>query len=295
MSRDLRDPHLRAQLRQLLSSGRINTLSEGELHQLYADIAAYESAMRVEAAQKKLLPFCQWIIPEFQIGKHHEMMAERMEALERHEFLRLAISLPPRHTKSMLGSECFPSWYLGKHPAHKLMGVSHTGELAESFGRKVRNHIDSKEYHQIFPKTSLSKDSTAAARWSTSEGGEAFYAGVGAALAGKGADLCVVDDPHNEQDIISGTNTPFEKAYRWFLSGPRQRLQPNAIILILHTRWSKIDLIGRVLMDAQADPDADQYEYLELPMELPSGQPLWPQMWTLEAIKKLKTTLLPHL
>jgi predicted phage terminase large subunit-like protein len=195
----------------------------------------------------------------------------------------------------MMGSELFPSWYLGHHPNHKVMGASHTGDLAEGFGRKVRNHIDSRDYQQIFPATKLSKDSTAAGRWSTSAGGEAFYAGVGAALAGKGGDLVVVDDPHNEQDIIAGTDTPFDKAYTWFLAGPRQRLQANAVILILHTRWSKRDIIGRVLEDAAKNADADQYEYLELPMELPSGAPLWPEMWTLEAIKKLKASLLPHL
>ena len=82
--------------------------------------------------------------------------------------------------------------------------VSHTTDLAVDFGRKVRNIIDSAAYKDIFPHVSLASDSKSAGRWNTSAGGEYFACGVGSALAGRGADLLLVDDPHNEQDIING-------------------------------------------------------------------------------------------
>lgn len=61
-----------------------------------------------------------------------------------------------------------------------------------------------------------------------------------------GADIFIIDDPHNEQDILSGNTDVFDTAWEWYMSGPRQRLQPGGGIIVVHTRWSK-DLIGRLL------------------------------------------------
>jgi predicted phage terminase large subunit-like protein len=57
--------------------------------------------------------------------------------------------------------------------------------------------------------------------------------GVGSALAGRGADLLLVDDPHNEQDVINGNFGVFEKAYEWFTYGARTRLMPGGRVAIV--------------------------------------------------------------
>jgi hypothetical protein len=59
-------------------------------------------------------------------------------------------------------------------------------------------------------------------------GGEYYACGIGSALAGRGADLLLVDDPHSEQDVINGNFEVFEKAYEWFTFGARTRLMPGA-------------------------------------------------------------------
>ena len=102
---------------------------------------------------------------------------------------------------------------------------------------------------------------------------------------------CIIDDPFSEQDILTGTDNIYNKVYDWYLSGPRQRLMPGGRIVIVHTRWSKQDLIARVLEDGANNPGADQYEYMELPALLPSGASFWPEMWPAEALLKVKATM----
>ena len=156
----------------------------------------------------------------------------------------------------------------------KIIQATHTGELAIRFCRKAKNLIDSEEYHKIF-KTRLQEDSKAAGRWETAQGGEYFAAGVGGAITGRGADLLIIDDPRSEQDAMSPT--AMESAYEWYTSGPRQRLQPGAKIILVMTRWSTTDLTGMLLAN-QKEANSDQWHVAELPAILDQGtetKPAW--------------------
>ena len=152
----------------------------------------------------------------------------------------------PRHGKSQLVSIFYPAWFLGRNPNKKVMMVSHTTDLAVDFGRKVRNLIATDQYKGVFPTTSLAQDSKSAGRWNTNVGGEYYACGIGSALAGRGADLLLVDDPHSEQDVINGNFEVFDKAYEWFTFGARTRLMPGGRVAIIQTRWHMDDLTGRV-------------------------------------------------
>jgi predicted phage terminase large subunit-like protein len=201
--------------------------------------------------------------------------------------------MPPRHTKSEFGSFLFPAWFLGKYPHKKVIQSSHTAELAVGFGRKVRNLVDSDDYKGVFPDTSLRADSKAAGRWSTSKGGEYFAIGIGGAVTGKGADLLIIDDPHDEQEGQSSDPAVFDHAYEWYTSGPRQRLQPGGAIVIICTRWSKRDLVGQVLK-ASANRGGDEWEVIEFPAIMPSGKPLWPEFWPVEELEAIKEEIPVH-
>lgn len=99
------------------------------------------------------------------------------------------------NTKSEFASNMLPAWFLGLYPHKQVMQISHTADMAEGFGRKVRNLVDSDIYNSVFPDTRLRRDSTAAARWNTDKNGVYIAMGVGGAVAGKGADLLIIDDP----------------------------------------------------------------------------------------------------
>ena len=242
-------------------------------------------------AQNDFLSFVKCMWPEFIEGSHHRHVAEKFNKLSTGEIKRLIINMPPRHTKSEFASYLLPAWMVGRQPKLKIIQVTHTGELAIRFGRKAKHLIDSPEYRKIF-KTKLQEDSKAAGRWETAQGGEYFAAGVGGAITGRGADLLIIDDPHKEQDAMSPT--ALENCYEWYTSGPRQRLQPGASIVIVMTRWSTKDLTG-ILVKSQKEIKGDQWEVVEFPAimdeDTEDATAMWPEYWKREELEKVKADL----
>ena len=267
-------------------------LSVPEQEKLLAELDHLESLKKQRLAQGKFLAFVSQMWPSFIGGRHHARMADAFERVANGSCKRLIINMPPRHTKSEFASYLLPAWFLGKYPNKKIIQTSHTAELAVGFGRKVRNLVDTDAYHKIFPDLVLQADSKAAGRWNTSKGGDYFAIGVGGAVTGKGADLLIIDDPHSEQEAAIAETSPevYDKTYEWYTSGPRQRLQPGGSIVIVMTRWSKRDLTEQVLK-AAAQRGGEEWEVIEFPALLPSGNPLWPEFWSLEELTALKEEL----
>ena len=225
--------------------------------------------------------------PDFIQGSHHKKIADQFNRLAEGKINRLIINMPPRHTKSEFASFLLPAWMIGRNPKLKIIQTTHTTELAVRFGRKAKHLIDSPDYKRFF-KTTLREDSQAAGRWETDQGGEYFAAGVGSAITGRGADLLIIDDPHSEQDAMNPE--ALERAYEWYTSGPRQRLQPGGKIVVVMTRWSLKDLTGS-LIGAQKGIKSDQWEVIEFPAILPDEQPVWPEYWKLSELESVKASL----
>ena len=257
------------------------------------EILALEEAQRAlavrEKAQDDFLVFVRHVWDGFIQGSHHKQIAKRFETLAETTASRLIVNMPPRHTKSEFASYLLPAWLIGKNPELKIIQTTHTAELAVRFGRKVRNLMELKEYREIFPDVDLRADSKAAGRWETSQGGEYYAAGVGGAITGRGADLLIIDDPHSEQDALS--ESAMEHAYEWYTSGPRQRLQPGGSIVIVMTRWSLKDLTGKLVRSQATDVMADQWDLVEFPAILPSGNILWPEFWNKDELLRVKASL----
>ena len=257
------------------------------------EILALEQARNVldirERAQADFMVFVKHVYDGFIEGSHHKQVARQFEKLSANRGSRIIVNMPPRHTKSEFASYLLPAWLIGKNPALKIIQTTHTAELAVRFGRKVRNLMEMEIYKQIFPDVDLKADSKAAGRWETGQGGEYYAAGVGGAITGRGADLLIIDDPHSEQDALS--ETAMENAYEWYTSGPRQRLQPGGSIVVVMTRWSLKDLTGKLIRAQASDVMSDQWDIVEFPAILPSGNLLWPEFWKKEELLRVKASL----
>jgi predicted phage terminase large subunit-like protein len=267
-------------------------LSLQEQERLLAELNHLEKLKHRKLSQTRFIEFVKAMWPSFISGRHHKIMADAFERVARGELKRLIINMPPRHTKSEFASYLLPAWFLGNFPHKKVIQSSNTAELAQGFGRKVRNLVDSEAYKEIFPELVLSTDSKAAGRWNTNKGGDYFAIGVGGTMTGRGGDLVIIDDPHSEGEAVAAETNPevYDKVYEWYTSGPRQRLQPNGAIIIVMTRWSQRDLTAQVLK-ASAQRGGDTWEVIEFPAIMPSGNPLWPEFWPLDLLLPLKQTL----
>lgn len=219
------------ELNVLLSN--VDALSPDEVLEVERMLDELVSRRVNSAAHDDLISFCKKMQPDYIVGKHHKILADMLMALERGDKDRICVNIPPRHGKSQLVSTMFPAWFLGRNPTKKIMMVSHTTDLAVDFGRKVRNIIATDEYSAVFPLVRLAQDSKSAGRWNTNYGGEYYAAGVGSSIAGRGADLLLIDDPHSEQDVINGNFGVFDKAYEWFTYGARTRLMPGGRVAIV--------------------------------------------------------------
>jgi len=242
---------------------------------------------KFEKVNTDFMSFVKHVWPEFVEGEHHKIIAEKFNLIAEGKLKRLIINMPPRHTKSEFSSFLLPAWMIGKRPKLKIIQSTHTTELAVRFGRKAKNLMDAPEYKQVF-ETRLREDSQAAGKWETEQGGEYYAAGVGSAITGRGADLLIIDDPHSEQDAMN--IDALERAYEWYTSGPRQRLQPGGAIVLVMTRWNTKDLTG-ALLKAQGETKADKWELIEFPAIMPSGKPVWPEFWKLEELEGVKSSI----
>ena len=286
------------EVQQMLDN--LDSFSDEEVTEIEKMVDELDARRKNKVAYDDLIAFCKRMMPDFIVGKHHRILADMLMDIEKGAKDRACVNIPPRHGKSQLVSIFFPAWYLGRNPDKKVMMVSHTTDLAVDFGRKVRNLLGLQDYKDIFPTVQLATDSKSAGRWNTNMGGEYYACGVGSALAGRGAHLLLVDDPHSEQDVINGNFSVFEKAYEWFTFGARTRLMPGGSVAIIQTRWHMDDLTGRVVKDMSQNEKSDQYDVVEFPAvieveDTKSGEliekPLWPEFFDMAALERTKASM----
>ena len=165
-------------------------------------------------------------------AKHHRLLNAALEEVDAGLWDLLIVTMPPGSAKSSYGSVVFPAWYLGRHPNRCVIAASHTQELAERFGKRVRNIVGGAEHRKVFPEGGLSADSTAAGRWDTAKGGEYFAAGVGGSVTGRRADLAVIDDPVKSREDAD-SETIREKQWAWWRDDMSTRLKPNAAVVLI--------------------------------------------------------------
>lgn len=251
-------------------------------------LAAKELLSR-RAARVKLSAWLEYRDAGLQPAKHHQLLIDHLEAVERGEITRLMVCMPPGSAKSTYTSVEFPPWFLGRNPALNIIAASHTQELAERFGRRVRNIVGSEEFRAVYG-FGLSADSTAAGRWDTEKGGEYYAAGVGGSITGRRADLVVIDDPVKSREDADSERSR-ERAWEWYVNDLLTRLKPGARQIVVMTRWHEDDLGGRIL-----ERERDKWTVLELPMEAMTSDPLgrkpgerlWPEWFTDDMVQAAK-------
>ena len=249
-------------------------------------------------SRRNMIDFAKRVYPGFKVGPHHRKLAKIFQDVIDGKKKRVIINIAPRMGKSEFSSYLFPAYFLGNFPNKKIIMGTHTASLSEDFGRRVRNLLEDEDFNTVFPSTKLAQDQKASGKWSTDAGGQYYAAGVGGALAGRGADLFMIDDPHSEQDVKANSRLAFDTAWSWFQTGPLQRLMPNGAIIVVMTRWGPLDLTGRLIDYQVKNPDSPRWEIVELPAILNEGtdneKSLWPEQWPLESLKSAKSSMDPR-
>ena len=204
---------------------------------------------------------------------HHRLLNERLESVARGDINRLAIFMPPGSAKSTYASVLFPPWLMAQDPKALILAASHTTELAERWGRRVRNIIAD---NGLMLGLSLSDDNQAANRWSLKTGGEYYAAGANVGIAGFRAKYGLIDDPIRSR-ADADSEVVRNHLWDWYLNDFRPRLVPEARVVLIQTRWHEDDLAGRAL-------NHEAWTVLELPAlakgDDPLGRAIGDPLWT---------------
>jgi len=247
-----------------------------------------------------------WTKPDYQPNWHHQVLAERLEAVGRGQLRRLIVSMPPQHGKSELVCRRWPAWLLGRRPETKIILCTHTATLAEAHSRDIQRIMESEAYRRLFPEVLLPR----AERWNqpgrwkrTNEywelpqGGYLRAAGVGGAITGLRFDVGVIDDPiKSRQEADSPVER--DRLWEWFVSDFFTRRSRDATIVVVMTRWHRDDLVGRLLRAAESGR-GEPWEVVELPaLARPDqrhpadprrpGQALWPAFLDEAALQQIE-------
>ena len=245
-------------------------------------------------ARKDLVDFSIYTNPRYDPIWLHEEIAKYLQKVEKGDIKRLMIFVPPRHGKSQLASISFPAWYLGRHPEKEIITASYSADLAQDFGYKTRNLVNTELYKQIF-NTQLRDDSRSKAKWLTLEGGGYTAVGVGGAITGRGANVLLIDDPIKNREEAE-SKTIRDKVYDWYTSTAYTRLEKDGAVILILTRWHQDDLAGRLL--EKEKEGGDKWTVVKFPAiaihDEPrrlAGEPLWKEKYDIEALQGIKRTV----
>ena len=226
---------------------------------------------------------------------HHEVIAHELEKIDKGiaDWKILILMMPPRHGKSEEATINFPAWYLGRNPDKEIITASYSAELAQDFGSKTRNLVDSEEYQYIF-NLKLKQDEKSKAKWKTSKGGSYTSVGIGGAITGRGANVLIIDDPIKNREEAD-SKLIRDKHWNWFTSTAYTRLEPDGKIVLILTRWHLDDLAGRVLANEELSKITKIIKFPAIALKdekyRKAGEPLWKDRYSLKDLESIKNTI----
>ncbi len=200
-------------------------------------------------------------------------LCRTLEQVNERKGVRLLIHAPPQHGKSIIVSQRFPAWVLGRNPSTRVKLACYNVTHAEGFGQVVRNLMWEQDYAALFPDPALRLPVTAskasfstAARMGLRDAQPSFKAlGLLTGFVGQGADLLIIDDPYaSPQDAASETIR--ESVWQFWDESARVRLTEDSNVVVMFHRYHEDDLAGRLWAtgewemlrySARADSDED--------------------------------------
>lgn len=220
---------------------------------------AAKHLLRLRDAEDSFLGFVKLIKPEFELADFQKELVKTLDKLEKGTLTQkdktpvrnLLITMPPRHAKSTFSTILFPAYYIAKNPSRYILSCSYNAQLAQDFGRQVRDIASQTEIGQAFPDFKMASDSRAQDVWRSDSGGAYFGVGIGGTTTGRPANLLIVDDPVKaREDAESATQR--NKVWDFYTAALSTRLQPDAngqlpSQIIILTRWHPNDLAGRLM------------------------------------------------
>jgi len=212
---------------------------------------------------------------------HHETIAYHLELVRRGVIKRLIIATPPRTLKSLMTSVAFPAFLLGRNPAARIIGISHSSDLQIKFSNDCRAVMDSQPYGILFPRTQFSKNTES--EFHTTHGGYRYARSVEGSLTGLGGGILILDDFQTPLDVFSEARRTSTNRLYYSTIASRTNNHHTGAIIVVGQRLHPGDLIGALLQSSE------EWTLLSLPAIAEQEQyiPIGPGRWHLRRVNDL--------
>ena len=264
-----------------------------------------------EDRQISFTDFALKVYPFLDITQFHRNYYSILEAYARGRIRRLIVSVPPQHGKSIGATTLLPAYMLGLDPDMRIAIASYSGTLASKFNRRVQRIIESREYAELFPDTTIKRGTKPPGYIRTSDEveiighhGELISVGREGSLTGNRVDCFILDDLYKDA-MEAQSPVVRENCWDWYTSVVRTRMHNSSRELIVFTRWHEEDLIGRLIKNEPSRvikswsdiEEANEQEWLVLnfeaiktspPTEIDprkEGEALWPEQQSIELLE----------
>lgn len=219
--------------------------------------AALEAGPKATFTTKsEFLGFTPWLnthFPEHRTDWPHTIfLRKQLLRVTLGEIDRLAIAVPAQHGKSVSITIPYPAWRMLREPGLRVALGSHTQDFANKLSRSVMRHV--------LRAGGRLANVRRANEWELENGSTFIAKGVGSALAGYSVDLFCMDDVFGSREDADSVRQQ-ERVYEWYMDDVTPRLQKNAALVAVNTRWSPGDLIGRI----QQSEEWPEWVYVRIP------------------------------
>ena len=261
-------------------------------------------------SRSDLLRFTLSTMPTFRPADFHRRYYQVLTDFAHGNIRKLMVFMPPQHGKSEGSTRRLPAFVLGDNPDKKVAIVSYNAPKARKFNREIQRIIDSEEYHEIFPETTLnaSNVTTVAGSWLRNADeceivghrGGFKTVGVGGALTGEPVDMLIMDDIYKDAKT-AWSPIVRESVSDWYDTVAETRLHNDSQQLIVFTRWHEDDLAGTLLRqqgiyDKDTNPNGwvvVVYKAIKegAPMDYDprqEGEPLWAERHNLDKLQSIR-------
>lgn len=194
--------------------------------------------------------FALSVYPFLELENFHRAYYKVLEAFAHRKITKLIVTMPPQHGKSVGATTLIPAYMLGLNPDLRVSIASYSSSLASKFNRRVQRIIDSSEYAEIFPETTIKGVGKGSSYIRTADeveiigrDGGLLSVGREGSLTGNRVDCFILDDLYKD---AMEANSPLirENCWEWYISVVKTRMHNNSSELIVFTRWHEEDLIG---------------------------------------------------
>ena len=244
-------------------------------------------------ASMELGPYVE-VTSALSLDPWQRVLTARLEKLPEQSGQKILIHAPPQAGKSIIVSQRFPSWYLGRRPLDRIRLACYNITKSSQFGNVNLNVMRSQMYHNIFPSDDVTVGNRVpAGEWSTQarlglgEAQSSFLAlGLQTGFVGQGADLLIIDDPYSSV-AEAYSETTRGNVWQFWEATAKPRLigqdgrEPNVVVMF--HRYVEDDLAGKLWREggwemwrfcAEADGDEEWPD----PMGREVGELLSPRM-----------------